>query len=81
MKICQDPEVEQEEAAVAADLEEALAAVAVASAEDLAAVAADSVEDHIITTTITDPVFTADSGDLAVITADLEAVALADCWE
>ena len=78
IKLCRDPEEDQEEAAEAADLEVA-EATEEASAADLAAAVADSAEDLIITDIIiiiTDPVFTAASGDPdAIITA--EAVALA----
>ena len=79
IKLCRDPEEDQEEAAEAADLEVA-EATEEASAADLAAAVADSAEDLIITDIIiiiiTDPVFTAASGDPdAIITA--VAVALA----
>ena len=76
IKLCRDPEEDQEVAAEAADLEVA-EATEEASAADLAAAVADSAEDLIITDIIiTDPVFTAASGGPdAIITA--VAVALA----
>ena len=77
IKLCRDPEEDQEEAAEAADLAVALAAEAEASAADSVAVAADLAEDLI--TIITDRVFMADGFlDLAV-TITVEAAALADC--
>jgi hypothetical protein len=81
-KSCPDPEEDQAEAAVAADLEVA-EATEEALAADLAAAVADSAEVLIITITAptiitTDLVFTVDSGDPDVIITEAE-VALAAC--